>query len=78
MIRYGEKLMKLCSAFKGAEEEINERILRLEAGWLKTSKQLEFMKQIEDVMDKYHRSINEKTTEMLQCKLKIVITKLER
>jgi hypothetical protein len=78
MTRYGERLMKFCSAFKGAEEEINARIVRLETGWLKTSMQLQFMKQIEDVMDTYHRSVNEKTTEILQSNLKVVISKLER
>ncbi|KAI0967909.1 hypothetical protein F4678DRAFT_444893 [Xylaria arbuscula] len=77
-LRYGQKLMELCEAFKRAKDELTERILRVEAGWLRTAKQLEFMQRVGGSMDEYHKQINEKIIEMLQSKLKIVISKLER
>ncbi|RWA09192.1 hypothetical protein EKO27_g5901 [Xylaria grammica] len=77
-LRHGQRLMKLCEAFKHAEGELTERILRVEAGWLSTVKQLEFMQMVGGSMDEYHKQINEKIIEMLQSKLKIVISKLER
>ncbi|KAI1840101.1 hypothetical protein JX266_013704 [Neoarthrinium moseri] len=77
-IKYGGKLIKLCAAFKGADNEITERILRLEAGWFKTELQLDFMRRVPSLMDGYHRQLNEKIVEMLQSKLSIVTTKIER
>ncbi|GAW16181.1 hypothetical protein ANO14919_056040 [Xylariales sp. No.14919] len=76
--RHGQRLVKLCEAFKRAEGELTERILRVEAGWLRTVKQLQFMQMVGESMDEYHKQINEKVIEMLQSKLKIVISKLER
>jgi hypothetical protein len=76
--RYGERLLKLCAAFRGAEEELTERILRIETGWLRISKQLEFMQRVEGLMDRYHRDINVMTIDVLQSKLKVVTSKLER
>ncbi|KAH8681882.1 hypothetical protein BX600DRAFT_429789 [Xylariales sp. PMI_506] len=63
---------------KNAEEDIAARIVRVEAGWLKTTRQLEFMTRIEGTMDHYHRSVYEISIEILQSKLKITIRKLER
>ncbi|KAI1371283.1 hypothetical protein F4677DRAFT_436023 [Hypoxylon crocopeplum] len=76
--KYGERLMKMCRAFKAAEEELAERTLRVEAGWMKTEMQLRFMKQVEDLMGKYHRAVNERTVEVLLAKLKVVVSSLER
>lgn len=77
-LKYGKRLTKLCAAFKGAAEEITERILRIEAIWLMTAKQVEFMQRVEASMDPYHRAIYEKLLEVLHSKLKIVISRLER
>ncbi|KAI1736139.1 hypothetical protein F4680DRAFT_433538 [Xylaria scruposa] len=77
-LRHGQRLLKLCEAFKRAEDELTERILRVEAGWLRTVKQLEFMQRVAGSMDEYHKQINEKIIEILQSKLKVVISKLER
>ncbi|KAI3342345.1 hypothetical protein F4824DRAFT_198230 [Ustulina deusta] len=76
--KYGERLLKLCAAFRGAEEELTERILRIKTGWLKIAKQLEFMQRVERLMDKYHHDINVMIIDTLQSKLKVVTSKLER
>ncbi|KAI0401116.1 hypothetical protein F4802DRAFT_601391 [Xylaria palmicola] len=76
--KYGQRFMKLCEAFKGAEHELTERILHVEAGWLRTAKQLEFMQKVDGSLDAYHKQMNEKVIEILQSKLKIVTLKLER
>ncbi|ETS76169.1 hypothetical protein PFICI_11556 [Pestalotiopsis fici W106-1] len=77
-IKYGSKLMKLCAAFRGANNEITERILRLETGWFKTELQLDFMRRVPSLMGGYHRQLNEKIVETLQIKLNVVTTKIER
>ncbi|KAI1112101.1 hypothetical protein F5Y14DRAFT_423167 [Nemania sp. NC0429] len=76
--KYGARLMKLCAAFRDAADEFKERILRIEASWLKTTTQLEFMRRVESLMGPYHRAIYEKLLEVLQSKLNIVISKLDR
>ncbi|KAF2968326.1 hypothetical protein GQX73_g5243 [Xylaria multiplex] len=76
--KHGQRLVKLCKAFKGAEDELTERILQVEAGWLKTAEQLQFTQKVAGSMDAYHKQINEKIIETLQSKLKAVTLKLER
>ncbi|KAI1752060.1 hypothetical protein F4782DRAFT_540595 [Xylaria castorea] len=76
--KYGKRLLDLCAAFRGAEQELIERIVRIETGWLRIAKQLEFMQRVEGLMDTYHRNISEMTLEILQSKLKVVTLKLER
>ncbi|KAI0466141.1 hypothetical protein F4859DRAFT_333179 [Xylaria cf. heliscus] len=75
--KYGKKLLELCAAFREAEKELKERALRIEACWLKISKQLEFTQQVEGMMDTHHRNIHSMTIDILQSKLKIVTSKLE-
>ncbi|GAP92115.1 putative podospora anserina S mat+ genomic DNA chromosome supercontig 6 [Rosellinia necatrix] len=78
VFKYGEKLMKLCAAFRDADGEVAERVLRVHAGWLKTAEQLKFMQHVEWLMDAGHRDINERTIEILHSKLKAVTSKLKR
>ncbi|KAI3327643.1 hypothetical protein HD806DRAFT_530979 [Xylariaceae sp. AK1471] len=76
-VEYGKRLKKLCAAFRGAEDELTERTIRNQAGWLRTIKQLKFMQWVEGLMDTYHWAINDKTIEILQSKLKVVTLKVE-
>lgn len=78
LLRWGSKLIALCNSYRNADEEIEARSIRLEMGWIKTQKQLDFMKQISGEMDEYHRSINLRTTEQLQSHLRIAWSKLNR
>ncbi|KAI0482661.1 hypothetical protein GGR56DRAFT_670512 [Xylariaceae sp. FL0804] len=76
-IKYGEKFLRLCSAFRGAEAEFAERRQLVEFRWLKTEHQLRFMQEIAGLMNSDHRRMWERTTEMLQSKLVLVTAKLE-
>jgi hypothetical protein len=78
LVRWGKKLIDLCNSYRHADEEIKARSLRLEAGWLKTERQLDFMKQISAEMDDYHRSVNLRTTEQLHSNLKVAWDKISK
>ncbi|KAJ2997862.1 hypothetical protein NUW58_g518 [Xylaria curta] len=75
--KYGKRLVELCRALRDTENELAERTLRVEVGWLRTAKQLEFMQRDEGLMGADHKQINEKILEQLQSKLKAVTSKLE-
>ncbi|RSL76262.1 hypothetical protein CEP51_010132 [Fusarium floridanum] len=68
-IKYGRELRKTCSAFKGAEPELEERALRIEIGWHRCFTQLDFLKSISHLMDETHQSLQRRTLRMLSNKL---------
>ncbi|KAI1178841.1 hypothetical protein F4777DRAFT_535833 [Nemania sp. FL0916] len=76
--KYGSQLMRLCAAFKGAAEELRERVVRIETGWHKIATQLEFMRRVEGLMDTRLKEMNERAVYSLESKLKIVTSKLEK
>jgi hypothetical protein len=55
--RYGKILIDTCSAFKNAEHELSERVLRIESCWRRTSLQLDFLGQVWDDLDQEHQDI---------------------
>lgn len=71
MNRYGNELRKMCKALKGAEQEIEERTLRLQNGWHRCATQLQCLKQIHEVMDEDHISLYGRTLHMLVGKLEV-------
>jgi len=75
--RYGKILVQLYAAFRNAETEVKERILRVEASWLRTSDQLEFLKRIAELLDEQHKLVQQETLRVLASKLETAITKLE-
>ncbi|KAI0444861.1 hypothetical protein F4803DRAFT_218085 [Xylaria telfairii] len=68
-LKYGKELRKICSAFNSAETEISERSLRLDNGCYRCIAQLQFLKQIQHIMDDGHRELQERTLRMLVDKL---------
>ncbi|ROW10358.1 hypothetical protein VMCG_02007 [Cytospora schulzeri] len=74
--RYGEKLKHACSALKHADDEISERVLRLENGWLRFEHQLEFARRIQYLMGQEHQEVFHKTLVMFLSKLEIVTSML--
>ncbi|KAJ4195194.1 hypothetical protein NW755_002613 [Fusarium falciforme] len=68
-IKYGRELRKTCTAFKGAEPELEERALKIEIGWHRCFTQLDFLKSISHLMDDTHQSLQERTLRMLSIKL---------
>ncbi|KAI1125885.1 hypothetical protein F5Y10DRAFT_294262 [Nemania abortiva] len=77
-LKYGKRLLELCAAFRGAEKELGERVLRIEAGWMKIANQLDFTQQVEGLMNPDHREVQVMAVDMLQSKLKVVTSRLER
>lgn len=69
--------MKLaCSALKHADEEISERVLRLDNGWLRFEHQLSFTRRIQHLMDQQHQETYYKTLMMYSAKLELVTSML--
>ncbi|KAL8669335.1 MAG: hypothetical protein Q9168_006071 [Polycauliona sp. 1 TL-2023] len=75
--KYGKILVKTCGAFKGAEAEINERVLCIENHWKRTTMQLEVILPIWKSLDEEHQRIQNETLQVLGNKLNMIILKLE-
>jgi hypothetical protein len=69
MVRYGKELRNICSALRGAESEVAERSLRLDNDCYRCIAQLQFLKQIQHIMDDGHRELQERTLRVLIEKL---------
>ncbi|KAH7464179.1 hypothetical protein FOMA001_g17882 [Fusarium oxysporum f. sp. matthiolae] len=76
-IKYGGILAGTCNAFKNANNELYERIVRVEAAWNRISFQLDNIERIARLMDDRHREIHDQTLEILVSKLKTTIMKLK-
>jgi hypothetical protein len=76
--RYGKILVETCATFKGAEAEIDERVLCVESHWKRTTIQLEFIKRIWKDLDEEHQTIQAQILQVLISKLSIIISKLDR
>ncbi|CAG8970827.1 hypothetical protein HYALB_00001615 [Hymenoscyphus albidus] len=76
-LKYGNELRQMCKALRGAEEEIEERALRLENGWHRCITQLHCLRQVHEVMDDDHKALYERTLRMLVGKLEVAISILK-
>jgi hypothetical protein len=63
---------------KNAETEIEERLLRLELGWLRCSAQLNSLKKWQGIMDDVHISLQERMLHVFVGKLEIATSILRR
>lgn len=61
----------MCSSLRGAERDIEERTLRLDNNCYRCIAQLQFLKEIQHVMDDGHRELEERTLRMLVEKLTV-------
>ncbi|KAI0419350.1 hypothetical protein F5X98DRAFT_334858 [Xylaria grammica] len=68
-LKYGKELRRICSALKGAESEILERSLRLDNGCYRCIAQLQFLRQVQHMLDDGHRELQERTLRVLIEKL---------
>ncbi|KAK5635895.1 hypothetical protein RRF57_011608 [Xylaria bambusicola] len=68
-LKYGKEIRKICSSLKGAEREIQERSLRLDNGCYRCIAQLQFLKQVQHILDDGHRELQERTLRVLIEKL---------
>lgn len=75
--RYGKILLQLRAAFRNTDTELKERIVRVEASWLRISNQLRFLRCIAKSLDEQHQIVQQETLQILVFKLETVVTKLE-
>lgn len=75
--RYGKAFVKTCQAFRDADSQFNEQVVRVEACWMHIESQLEAVRSLAQVMDQQHRLIHQEVVELLTQKLKIAHTKLD-
>lgn len=68
----------MCAALRNADAEISERTLRLDYGWLRWSHQLNFLQQVEHMMDEDHRELYVQILHVFLSKLKAVLAMLRR
>lgn len=54
----GKNVHQLCQDIKNFSDEIDERLLRIQAAWVRISAQMRLSPQIIDVMDEAHREIH--------------------
>jgi hypothetical protein len=76
--RYGKILVEQYAAFKGAADEINERVLCVESIWKRTTVQLNFLRKVYETLDEEHQDIQDRILQVLVSKLKAAIFQLER
>ncbi|KAF7510470.1 hypothetical protein GJ744_006316 [Endocarpon pusillum] len=76
-IKYGRILVEKYATFKGAEAEIDERILYVQSHWKRTAIQLDFIIRIWKDLDEEHQTIQTRILQVLNGKLSIAISKLE-
>lgn len=76
--KYGKLLVETCATLKGAENEINERVLCVESHWKRTAIQLDFIKRIWKSLDEEHQIIQTQILQVLTSKLNILISKLDK
>jgi hypothetical protein len=67
----------MCATFRGAETEIDERALRIENHWMRTSLQLNFLQRVWQGLDEEHCKIQKQVLQVLLGKLTTAISKLE-
>lgn len=72
--RYGNILVDSCATFRGAECQINERIVSVRSHWKRTSLQLQFLKRIWRSLDHEHQAIQSEILDILITKLKAAIS----
>ncbi|MCJ1328273.1 hypothetical protein MMC10_004949 [Thelotrema lepadinum] len=76
--KYGKILLDTCAVFKNADAQVNERVLRIQSYWKRTSVQLEFLQRVWKSLDNEHQEIQVQILQVLNGKLNAVISKLDR
>jgi hypothetical protein len=75
--RYGKSLIELYSSYHNANAEIGERVLLMETNWLRTEKQLDFLKRIWDKLDADHQAIQSRILRLLVNNLESAIDEVQ-
>lgn len=73
----GTRAIELYQAFRGAEKEVNEKILLLENHWTRLRIQLEFLRKISHIFDEQHAQVQQRLLHTLDEKLLAATSKVE-
>lgn len=73
----GTRAIELYQAFRGAEKEVNEKILLLENHWTRLRIQLEFLRKISHIFDEQHAQVQQRLLHTLEEKLLAATSKVE-
>ncbi|KAI0141781.1 hypothetical protein GGR57DRAFT_486627 [Xylariaceae sp. FL1272] len=76
-IKYGDRIVELCSSYKHAEDELSERAVRVASSWMRVQTQLRFLQKIESTLSDKHRTILDQSLRIFSSKLVNVIRELE-
>ncbi|KAF2498274.1 hypothetical protein BU16DRAFT_481068, partial [Lophium mytilinum] len=76
--RYGKLLVDTYKTFKGAEADVEERVLSVEAHWYRTRQQVEFLQKIWSTLDDEFQNIQIRTLRILVGKLEAAVAQIER
>ncbi|KAJ2895822.1 hypothetical protein MKZ38_006144 [Zalerion maritima] len=71
-LKCGDKVIKVCRAYRAADPEVRERITRLDLCWLRMSEQLRFIERIQELLDSEHLEVYKQAIEKLDGKLRAV------
>ncbi|KAF2720849.1 hypothetical protein K431DRAFT_339078 [Polychaeton citri CBS 116435] len=74
--RYGSALVKICGAFKYAEEEIREKALAVDSAWYRTQTQLNLLEKIEGKLEDNFKEMQRRSLHVLDGKLMKAVAKL--
>jgi hypothetical protein len=74
--KWGVKLVETCQAFRHAEAQLEETIVRLEVRWLRIEEQLQMVRKMEPLLDDRHREVQQRVLEVVLTKLKVAVSKL--
>ncbi|GAB1315517.1 Protein kinase domain-containing protein [Madurella fahalii] len=74
---WGKKLVETCEAFRHADTQLDESIIRLEARWLRIEDQLQMVRKMDPLLDGDHRRVQQQALEVVLAKLKVAVSKLE-
>lgn len=76
--RYGTIPVEQFATFKGAADEINERVLCVESIWKRITMQLDFLQKVWKTLDEEHQDIQNRILQVLVSKVQAAIFQLER
>lgn len=75
--RYGKSLIATYRDIKDADNAVHDKLLIVEAMWVKTSSQLQFVKNVARVLEEEHCRIHLEVLETLNIRFAVAISKLD-
>ncbi|ERF69763.1 hypothetical protein EPUS_07589 [Endocarpon pusillum Z07020] len=76
--KYGKILVEQCATFRGAANEIDERVLCVDILWKRTIMQLDFLRRVCATLDEEHQDIQNRILQVLVSKLQAANFQLDR